>query len=176
MTNSTLETINNRRSTRSFADKKIDREALEIIASSAYKAPTGMNKQTWKFSVVQNKDLLHELYTYIAEKQNRGSSYNFYNADTLIIAASLKENQFSVEDCACALENMFLASESLGIGSVWINQLNNLNDDPDFRAILSKIGITDAYNVYGSCALGYPASDAKMTPTAKNADVISWYL
>lgn len=176
ITNSTLETISNRRSTRSFADQTISRENLEAIVNTAYKAPSGMNKQTWKFVVVQNKELLSKLYTYIAVNQGRGTNYNFYNADALIIAAGLKENPFSTPDCACALQNMFLAAESLGIGSVWINQLNNLNDDAGFRTILSEIGLTVEYNVYGSCALGYPAPDAKMTPTDKNTDVIEWYL
>lgn len=176
MTNQTLETINNRRSTRAFMDKTISEEDLKLIASTAYKAPSAMNKQTWKFVVVQNKETLKKLYSYIGPKLGWGESYNFYNADTLIIATSLKDNPFSTADCACALENMFLAAESLGIGSVWINQLNDLNSDSSFRLILETIGVSSEYNVYGSCALGYPASNAKMTPTPKNEDVISWIL
>ena len=44
-------------------------------------------------------------------------------------------------DCACALENIFLAAKSLGIGSCWINQLGQTCDDPDVRAFLTKLGV-----------------------------------
>lgn len=46
-------------------------------------------------------------------------------------------------DCACALQNIFLAAKSLGIGSCWINQLGQTCDDPDVRAFLTGLGIPE---------------------------------
>lgn len=63
-------------------------------------------------------------------------------------------------DCACALENIFLAAKSLGIGSCWINQLGQTCDDPDVRAFLTKLGVPESHKVYGCAALGYAPADA----------------
>ena len=61
-------------------------------------------------------------------------------------------------DCACAMQNIFLAAKSLGIGSCWINQLGQTCDDPDVRAFLTKLGIPENHRVYGCAALGYAAA------------------
>lgn len=63
-------------------------------------------------------------------------------------------------DCACALQNIFLAAKSLGIGSCWINQLGQTCDDPDVRAFLTQLGIPENHRVYGCAALGYAPTDA----------------
>jgi nitroreductase len=60
-----------------------------------------------------------------------------------------------MEDNACALENIFLAAHSLGIGSVWINQLRHCCDEAEVRAILEEWGIPEDHVVYGIAALGY---------------------
>ena len=61
---------------------------------------------------------------------------------------------------ACAMENIFLAAHSLGIGSVWINQLQGICDEPSIREILNDFGIPADHIVYGMAALGY-ADDVK---------------
>ena len=61
-------------------------------------------------------------------------------------------------DCACAMQNIFLAAKSLGIGSCWINQLGQTYDDPEVRAFLTKLSIPENHRVYGCAALGYAAA------------------
>ena len=64
------------------------------------------------------------------------------------------------------MENIFLAAHSLGIGSVWINQLQGICDDPKVRQILSILEIPADHVVYGMAALGYgelPSDDKKRT-------------
>ena len=63
-------------------------------------------------------------------------------------------------DCACAIENMFLAATSLGIASCWINQLGTTCDDPEVRAYLTSLGVPENHKVYGCVALGYKAEGA----------------
>lgn len=48
-----------------------------------------------------------------------------------------------------------------GIGSVWINQLRTLCDDPEVRALLDEFEIPSDHVVYGMAALGYPADAPK---------------
>lgn len=144
-----------------FESKKIPKEMLEVIADVARYAPSGMNRQEWRFTVVQNKDIIGKLATVITNELDRGPDYNFYGADTLIITSAPRDAKYAVEDCACALENMFLAAHSLGIGSVWINQLKGICDVPEIRAVLNEINIPAENICNGIAALGYEMTDPK---------------
>ena len=46
---------------------------------------------------------------------------NYYELG--VIVSNEPTQWWAAMDCACALENIFLAAKSLGIGSCWINQL-----------------------------------------------------
>ena len=57
---------------------------------------------------------------------------------------------------------MFLAAQSLGIGSCWINQLGTTCDDPEVREFITALGVPANHKVYGCVALGYPDSKIPM--------------
>lgn len=50
---------------------------------------------------------------------------------------------------------MFLAAQSLGIGSCWINQLGTTCDDSEVREFITSLGVPENHKVYGCVALGY---------------------
>ena len=164
-----------RRSIRSFKEQKIKREDLEIIVKAAYHAPSGRNRQVWQFTVVQNKEIIGDLAKCLRIKLDRDEGYCFYNPDTVILCSNPKDNPLGIEDCAVAMENIFLASHALGIGSVWINQFKGVCDDPIVRKELDKIGVPADHAVYGMAALGYAADDAERN-FEKNPDVVKWIM
>ena len=153
--NETMQTILTRRSTRKFQNKPIPEADLDQIIQAALHAPSGMGKQTWQFTVVKNRDKIQRLAAVIARVLGR-EGYDMYAPEVLIIPSNDKESRFGKEDNACALENIFLAAHSLGIGSVWINQLQGICGDPRIREILTAFGIPENHIVYGMAALGYP--------------------
>ncbi len=173
--NEVIENIYTRRSVRAFESRSISEEMLRVIADTARYAPSGMNRQEWKFAVVQNKEIKSKLAKAITEELDRGPDYNFYGADALVITSAPRDGRFGTEDCACALENMFLAAHSLGIGSVWINQLKGICDVPAVRKVLNEINIPGDYVSYGIAALGYNAADDK-GKIEKTDGVIEYYL
>ena len=92
----------------------------------------------------------------------------------LILASNERDNPHGVEDCACALENVFLAAHALGIGSVWINQLKGICDRPKVRALLTRMHLPESHIVLGCAALGYAARPAP--PALKKRNVVEWVL
>jgi iodotyrosine deiodinase len=52
---------NRRRSIREFSDRPVSREVLELILRTAGTAPSGANKQPWRFVVVTDAALKHEI-------------------------------------------------------------------------------------------------------------------
>lgn len=157
--NETLNTILTRRSTRKFLNKPIPKEDLELIIQAGLHAPSGMGRQTWQFTVVKNRDKIQLLASVIRKVLER-EGYDMYQPEVVIIPSNEKDSPFGREDDACAMENIFLAAHSMGIGSVWINQLQGICDHPEVRDILSDFGIPENHVVYGMAALGY-ADDCK---------------
>lgn len=156
--NQTMEMILSRRSIRKFQDRPIPEEDIRQIVDAALHAPSAMGRQTWKFTVVMNREKIRELARATGEVLGR-EGYDMYCPQVLIIPSNLETSPFGREDNACALENMFLAAHSLGIGSVWINQLQGICHEPRIRSILKKLQIPDDYVVYGMAALGYAAEE-----------------
>ena len=158
--NETLQTIFTRRSIRSFTDQPISKEHLDLLVQAALCAPSGMGLQTWQFTVVSSREKIDRLAQVIGKTLNR-ENYDMYRPAALIIPSNEKESRFGKEDDACAMENIFLAAHSLGIGSVWINQLQGICDESAVREVLRELQIPDSHVVYGLAALGYAAGPVK---------------
>ncbi|MCC8027645.1 MAG: nitroreductase family protein [Clostridium sp.] len=157
--NETLNTLLTRRSTRKFLNKEIPEEDLQQIIQAALHAPSGMGRQSWQFTLVKNREKIQTLAAAIERILNR-PGYDMYRPQVLLIPSNKKESPYGREDDACALENIFLAAHSMGIGSVWINQLQGICDQPEIREILTSFGIPEDHVIYGMAALGY-AGDEK---------------
>lgn len=158
--NEVIQTIMTRRSIRSFNETQLTKEQLEVLIQAGLCAPSGMCKQTWKFFGVLNQEIINRLATTIEETLGR-KGYNFYHAKALIITTNEANSTWCKEDNACALENIFLAAHSMGIGSVWINQLLGQCEEPAIRAILEELGVPANHQVFGIAALGYDTNEPK---------------
>ena len=54
--NEVMENILTRRSVRAFLEKEIPMEELEQIVKAGAYAPSAMNRQTWKFTVLTDRE------------------------------------------------------------------------------------------------------------------------
>ena len=171
-TNEVLETIKTRRSVRAYTAQAPETDDLVTILEAAKYAPNGMHLESWHFTAIQNAEKLEELNSRIKSAfaksddkhlQERGHNKAYccyYHAPVLVIVSNKPTQWWAGLDCACAMENIFLAAHSLGIGSVWINQLQGICDEPAIRRILTSFGVPSDHVVYGMAALGY-AADTK---------------
>lgn len=173
MENELIKLIKTRRSIRSFTDKEISRQDLETITEAAIYAPSAMNKQTWQFTVVTDKNKIKKLADAVGKALGR-EEYRMYDPQAIIICSNEKESRWGVDDCACATENMFLAAHALGIGSVWINQVRDADNDKEVRKILSELQIPEDHKVHGTVALGYSTGEDAVRKTVKDHDRIKW--
>lgn len=169
--NEVLKNILTRRSVRSFKPEQIKDEELDKILQAGIYAPSGMNRQSWQFTVIQNKEKIELLAKVIREALGRDESYNFYLPVTLILLSNDRDNSNGLADCSCALENIFLMANSLGIGSCWINQLKNICDEIEVRNLLNSFEIPSNHIVWGMAALGYPDSKVNTEPPRKDGTI-----
>ncbi len=158
--NEIIDNIYTRRSIRDFNEKSISKEDISTLLECASYAPSGMNKQTWKFTAILNIEIIKELASAIEETLDR-KEYNFYNASALIITSNEKNSNWGISDNACAMQNIMLASNSMNIGSVWINQFYGNCHKTQIRSILDRIGIPSNHIIHGVVALGYSSGTPK---------------
>ena len=174
VSNPIISAIHERRSTRKFTAEQISFEQLSTLLDAAIWAPSGGNNQSWLFTVIQNQEkliLLNEIVRdaftrYIPDDDYPGKhatkvssqrdDYCFYmHAPTLIIASNVPNYENAMADCSLALENIFLAAQSLGLGSCYINQLHWLRDDLRLREYLFNFGIPKEHTICSSAIIGY---------------------
>ncbi|MBR5519083.1 MAG: nitroreductase family protein [Clostridia bacterium] len=169
-TNDFLTTLASRRSIRSFTDAPIAREDLEAIVAAGKCAPSGRNRHSRRLTVVTDPAIIAMLAQVLGEELGR-TDYDFYRPTALILLSDTNENHLGLEDCACALTQIFAAAHSLGIGSVWINQFKGLCDRPKVRAALDRIQVPADHCVWGCAALGYAAAP---NTAAQGEDTVIW--
>lgn len=138
--NEVMKAIMERRSTRGFNDVQLTEEQLQTLIDAALASPTARNTQLWHFSVVQNRALLDqfnkELAQLMASKLPEGARgrfddndfHVFYNAPTVIFISrpEVCDNRFVEVDCGIACENIALAAQSMGLGTVIIGMAKDL--------------------------------------------------
>ena len=142
------------------------------MVTAGYHAPSAMNRQTWQFTVVQNKDKIESLAECLRKKLNRDSGYNFYRPDVFVLCSNDRENFLGREDCAVAIENMMLAAHELGLGSCWIHRAKEVMDQPKWQEWIKTLGLTGDYEGIGNLVIGYIDGDYPAEKERKEGRVV----
>ena len=122
--NEVLKVIADRCSTRSYTEEKLTKEEIEQIITAGLQAPTAANRQEIHISVIDGSNPnLRELNQATDARRNvTGSTHNFYyDAPTVFFLSGPAASPYwSTLDAGIAVENMTLAAESLGLGTLII--------------------------------------------------------
>ena len=169
--NPVYENILTRRSCRAYTDKPISAEALQAILAAGASAPSAMNKQTRQFTVLRTEKSIAALAQALRSALNR-PAYDLFKPAALVIVSNDPANPNSGFDCACSLENIFLAAHSFNIASCWINQMKDVENAPVVRELLTTFGVPVGHHVFGMASLGYAVSPS--TAVDKSAQVIHY--
>ncbi|MFH1391104.1 MAG: nitroreductase [Candidatus Diapherotrites archaeon] len=117
-----FELMHQRQSIRKFQKKEIPKKIIEKIVSAGTTAPSSFNSQPWKFYVIQNaekKNQIRELYEMVRKKKGwYKQDVSFIENATPIIVTCEDDAHGKIISCGMAIQNMFLAAESLGLGSL----------------------------------------------------------
>lgn len=169
--NPVMQALKGRRSTRVYDSRPVEKALLEQIVEAGRYAPSASNQQKWHFTVVTCPKALDQLAAAaeVAMRQaGRELPENYrcnYHAPALIIVSLPSDYAFLREDGACALQNMFLAAHSLGLGSCWINQFGNATGKhPAVREALDAVGVPEDHAVCGCAAVGYGKAPTPLRP------------
>ncbi len=193
--NEVLKNIHDRRSVRSYSDKRVPEEIIKDILRAGVYAPNGMNTQGLRFVVMENKERIDHYSGIAKELFIAGMSMNrpknepvpenlqglmrtlsnpefhlFYHAPVVIFVFAHPSTLTPSEDASLAVENMFLYARSLGIGSCWIGFASSLAHSLDF---LKECQVPSDHKLVAQLILGYPKGEFG-EGKRREPQIISW--
>jgi len=141
----TLEAIRTRRSIRRFKSDPLPEDVLKEILTAATLAPSGKNKQPWRFVVVRadkRPELIAVMRAGLAARKAEGvplgssewTTKVMEQAPVTLLIFNIAEedpfgrkdfgdvfgNMVDVQSIGAAIQNLLLAAQELGVGSLWI--------------------------------------------------------
>ncbi|MFB3892188.1 MAG: nitroreductase family protein [Phycisphaerae bacterium] len=162
-----FEVVQKRRSVRAYMDKPVEDDKLKGILEAARLAPSGSNRQMWKFIVVRNAATREAL-------ANAAGQAFLAKAPVIIATVSLEPNRVmhcgipsGPVDCAIAIEHMALSAAALGLGACWIGHF----DQDACRKIL---GVPESAKIIEMLTVGYPADAPKEKSRKPLGEIVSY--
>ncbi len=114
-----LELAKKRYSCRSYSNRKVEKEKLDLILEASRIAPTGINSQPQKLIVVQEEEGLNKI----------SKAANIFNAPLAIIVCGdtntawvrpFDKKQITDIDVSIVTDYMMLQATELGLNTVWV--------------------------------------------------------
>ena len=150
----TYELIIQRRTIRRFKQEPVPEKLLSKLVNAGRLAPSGANLQPLEFIIVNDIDLVNEVFPalkwagYIAPAGNPPEGKRPMAYVIVLINTDIKSQNGEV-DAAAAIENMILVALEQGVGSCWLGAI----DRDRLRAMFK---IPKIYQIDSVLALGYP--------------------
>lgn len=113
-----MKTIFERRSIRKYTDKEVSDTIIKKMLKAGMAAPSAGNAQTWEFIVIDEEEIIEKIpefhpYARMVE-----------DASKLILVCGNKEREkyedFWVQDCSAATQNILLEATANNLGAVWV--------------------------------------------------------
>lgn len=155
--NGMLNAIMNRKSVRQYTDQPVSREQLETLVKAAMAAPSAVNKQPWAFVVIDDRttlDALADLLPYA--KMAAKAPAAIVVCGDLSKAYNGLDDEYWIQDCSAATENLLLAAEAMGLGAVWTAAYP---EEDRVEIIRKQLALPEQIVPLNFIPLGYPLHD-----------------
>ncbi len=111
-----LDILRKRRSVRKYKDKEIEPEFIELLEEAPLRSPSSRNFRPWRFLFITDRAKLEEL----SRAKTSGSSFVKGSSLGVVVCADENESDVWIGDCSITSIILQLTSQSLGLGSCWI--------------------------------------------------------
>ncbi len=172
-----LNLVKKRRSIRKYQNRQIEPEKTKLCLEAARLAPSGQNKQPWRFTVINKPELLKEV-TDAACSGIYGDS-KFIKKAPLLISVSIKKDilvgklgkavqgvYYPLVDIGLASQNLVMQAEELGIGSCYIGWFN-------IKKTKKELKIKKDEKLVMLIAMGYPEKELSGNHKRKTIEEIT---
>lgn len=159
-------------SVRTFLDKPVSDETVELLLKAAMAAPSAKNQQPWAFIVIRSRELLKKLGDSLPNaKMTATAPLAVAICGMLDKALPGEARGYWIQDAAAATENFLLAAHALGLGAVWTG-VHPISDR--IRILKDALKLPEGVEPFCLIPFGYPAARAqakdKWDPSAVHQD------
>ncbi len=143
-----------RKSVRKFSDKPISEDDIHTILRAGMSGPSATNARPWSFIVVRDHDRLNAMAEANGPAADplRGAALGILVCGDLDRAYTKAPDYWKI-DAAIAAQDMILAAQDLGIGSVW---LGTWPQPEKVKAQTELFGLPANIVPHSIIAFGYP--------------------
>ena len=154
-----LNAIARRSSTRGYTEQKLTKEELDQLVLAGLQAPTAANKQEIHITVVDGDNpILTEIEdTKNQSMENLPQNNFYYGAPTVLILSGDAGFYWSKVDAGIAVENIAIAAEGMGLGSLIIGCIKDALSGPKKEYFADALKFPEGYEYEIAIALGYKA-------------------
>jgi nitroreductase len=176
--------IKGRRSVRAYTNEPVSKEQIDAVLEAGVWAPTGMERQPWRFIIIEDKaliklvsdetkELVKKNMPQLASHFSTDKDVICYNAPMLVLVCTEKDPQWghiNLLDSVLAAQNMFLKAYELGLGTCYMGFVAFLNSKPD---VLRKLGVPENCEMTVPFIIGHPKAKQGKGKRAK-PNIIKW--
>lgn len=150
-----LSLLQKRRSIRQFLPQAVEQEKVEFLVETALRSPSSRSLNPWEFIVVDDKETIASL----AKAKPHGAAFLKNAPLAIVVCADPDKCDVWVEDCSIATILLHLASESLDLGSCWVQiRLRSHNENLSASEYVANLlQLKAGMEVEAILAVGYPA-------------------
>lgn len=160
-----FDVVRKRRSIRQYGSEKVSDGQMARILEAARLAPSGSNRQAWKFIVVRDKEKKMKLAEACSKQLWIG------DADVVIVGCWLPSPGIDEmrlrRDVTIAMEHIALAAVNEGLGSCWIGAFD-VEDIKTFLAIPQDVGIN------AIMPIGYPGAPPRQRSFKEIEEIVCY--
>lgn len=151
-----ISNIMTRASVRQFTNQPIGADTLEQLVKCGMAAPTAVNAQPWAFVVVTERAVLDSLNAHHPWANLATATAAIVVCGDMELALKGPAQEYWVQDCSAATENILLAAHAYGLGAVWCGVYHGPESErvPEVSAVLELPETIIPLNII---TLGYPA-------------------
>ena len=110
-----IEILRSRRSARTFENRNIEPEKVQILREALVRSPSSRSINPWEFVVVDDARILERL----AGCKPHGASFLSGAPLGVVVMGDTTRSDTCIEDCSIAAITLQYAAESLGLASCW---------------------------------------------------------
>lgn len=178
--NEVLKAIADRRSTRGFEPMSLTQEQMEALMNAATASPSALNRQSWHFTFCSNSSAIKAVEEEVGriimagedeaakERLTARQMKVFYHAPTVIFISSDTQSGWSPFDAGIAAENIVLAAQSMGLGSVIIGMCKLAFEGENGATYARMLHFPEGYRFSLAIAVGIPAVTKEAHPVEEN--------
>ena len=180
-----IEVLRKRRAVRDFKPDPVPEPLLNRMINAAILAPSAMNAQPWRFTIVTDQSLLQEM-SVLAKKFMLAATHIFARPDHFrdlfsdpnlhlfhhapaLVVISGEAGPWVTEDCSLAAQNLMLAACEMSLSTCWIGFTQAWMNTRQGREML-QVPVSE--HIVAPVAVGFAKSFPP--PVPRKAPSIAW--